>query len=110
MIINLSPKDFLEKLQEVSKNFDKDNPIEVPALRHIVPTFVRQANAMELQQSVVTHLSFKFGGDEYKTREQVTFNKYGEADLTKLETWEVVVTKRLIPGVQPIKSLRTGAF
>ena len=110
MFVDLSPTAFLEKVQEVAKDFTKENPLEVPALRHIVPVFVEEENGMRMCQAVVTHLTFKLGEYEYRTREEVIFNKYGEANLRELKVWETIVTNRSIPNVQPIRSTRTGAF
>ena len=110
MIINLSPTEFLERLEEAAKRFTKENPLEVPALRHIVPVFVTEENRTKVCQAVVVHLTFNLGEDEYRTREEVVFNKYGEADLKELKAWEAIVTNRSIPNVQPLRSTRTGTL
>lgn len=109
MIIRVSPEKFLEKLKEAAGS-EEPKPIEVHALRHIVPVFVEVEDGMKLEQAVVTHLNFEFNKEKYETREQVVFDRYGEANLTELKVWEMIVTKRLLKNVQPIRSTRTGAF
>jgi hypothetical protein len=110
--MRLTNKEFLAKLKAVAKETEEEKPIEVYALRHVVPTFLesKDGEGTEIVQSVAVHLKFSKDGEDYETTERVLFNKYGEADLTKLKLWQKIVEKRKLKNVQPIKSLRTGSI
>jgi len=108
----LTNKEFLTKLKSAAKETEEEKPIEVHALRHIVPKFVESEDGkgMQIVQQVAAHLKFSHNGEEYETVERVLFNKYGEADLTKLKLWLKIIKKRKLKKVQPIISFRTGSI